>query len=138
MANYVFVSEVTLDLTTFNSPGLNAGQSWPSPTIMAPSSLPFYFDLTIVLGSFTPSANQALQIFKLPQTRVAPQLFADATPSSLIGTMSILPASGVKSHRFENQWCPKVPFRLFITNLSGGAPLPTAGNEIILSFYTEA
>ena len=138
MANYVFVSEVSLDLATFNSPGLAAGQSWLSAIITPPSSLPFYFDLRIVLGSFTPASNQALQIFKLPQTRVSPQLFADATPSKLIGTMSFLAGAGVKSDIFENQWCPKVPFRLFITNLSGGATLPTTGNEITLFFYTEA
>jgi len=137
MANYLFISEVSLDLTAFNSPALVAGQSWNSPIITPPSSLPFSFDLTIVLGSFTPTANQALQIFKLPQTRTTPQLFADPTPTSLMGTMSIAPAAGVKSHRFENQWCPKVPFRLFITNLSGGATLATTGNEIIVSFHTE-
>ena len=137
MANYVFVSEVSLDLTAFNSPGLAAGQSWLSPIIIPPSSLPYYFDLKIVLGSFTPSANQTLQIFKLPQTRASQQLFADPTPSKLIGTMSFLTPTGVKSDIFENQWCPKVPFRLSITNLSGGATLPTTGNEIALSFYTE-
>lgn len=139
MANYVFVSEVSLDLTTPNQfAGLNAGQSWPSPIITPPVSLPFYFDLQIVLGSFTPTATQTLQIFKLPQTRVSPQLFADPTPSKLIGQMTFIPTAGVKSDYFENQWCPKVPFRLFITNVSGGATLPTTGNAITLIYHTEA
>jgi hypothetical protein len=137
MAGYVFVASAALDLTNFNT-GLAAGQTWTSATITPPSGGPFYFDLTIVLGSFTPNAAQVLQIFKLPETRASPQLFADATPSKLIGQMTFVSGAGVKSDYFENQWCPKGLFRIAILNVTGGATLPTSNNAITLNYYTEA
>jgi hypothetical protein len=137
MAGYVFVASAALDLTNFNT-GLAAGQTWTSATITPPSGGPFYFDLTIVLGSFTPTAAQVLQIFKLPETRASPQLFADATPSKLIGQMTFVSGAGVKSDYFENQWCPKGLFRIAILNVTGGATLPTSNNAITLNYYTEA
>lgn len=138
MAGYVSAGSAALDLTSFNTPGLAAGQTWTSGIITPPIGGPFYFDLAIVLGSFTPAVGQALQIFKLPETRASPQLFADATPSKLIGNMTFLSGAGVKSDYFENQWCPKVPFRIAIFNVTGGATLPTSGNAITLNYYTEA
>lgn len=127
--------------TSLTATGLNslaAGQTWVSGTITPPTSppRPFYFDLRVILGSFSPTVL-ALPVYRLLQVEDATPLFADVTTGAFLTNLVLTSGASQKLSFLERNPCPLVPFRLAIQNPSGNAALAASGHAIAYQTYGE-
>ena len=118
--------------------GLPASQSWQSATIIPPTGpRPFYMDVRVILGSFSPTVL-GMTFYVLQQVEDTAPLFRDITAGAFERNIIVTSGASQKLDYLQRVPCPIVPFRIAILNPNPSTALAATGNAVSYQTYSEA
>ena len=118
--------------------GLGPNTPWISNTIIPPTGpRPFYMDVRVILGSFTPVVL-GMPFYVLQQVEDTTPLFRDITAGAFERNIIVTSGASEKRDYLQRIPCPVVPFRFAILNPNPATALAATGNSVSYQTYSEA
>lgn len=127
---------ISISVTGLN--GLGANTPWISSTIIPPTGpRPFYMDVRVILGSFSPLVL-GMPFYVLQQVEDTTPFFRDITAGAFERNIIVTSGASEKRDYLQRIPCPVVPFRFAILNPNPSTALATTGNAVSYLTYSEA
>ena len=118
--------------------GLGPNTPWISSTITPPTGpRPFYMDVRVILGSFSPVVL-GMPFYILQQVEDTAPLFRDIAAGAFERNIIVTSGASEKRDYLQRVPCPIVPFRVAILNPNPATALAATGNAVSYQTYSEA